>query len=443
MAESFTLEHLLDTMGTKSRSQVESFNTALKRKQITGAHACAKATVEILRVVLGIAKLQTAEQMLGAVRTIGKELSKSAPSELAVGNITRRVMYIIREEYSNKLRGLSGAKAEVEQNAKDENVRDKKKRSGSRAGDDLAASGTKSEKNVSELSLAKGSPRSRGRRSNGERGEADVGGRTMHQPSLSSVIGAWETELEPGATAEGFGLSQHFPDMRQAVMGAVNELNDEIENIYGPICEQAQEHIHAEQCILAYGWSHVVELFLKAAAKRRKFQVVIAEASPELSGFKLAAALSAVPNITVTLIPDSAIYAIMSRVNKVIVSPHAVLNDGGAMFTAGHTMTAVVAREYNVPVVGLAAVFHLTPMSEQSYEFDQSKTFGQLLSPALAMAYNEPVYQDNVEVIIPAFDFVSPDLIGLYITNNGSHQPSYIHRLLAEVYHPSDYASLL
>ena len=25
-----------------------------------------------------------------------------------------------------------------------------------------------------------------------------------------------------------------------------------------------------------------------------------------------------------------------------------------------------------------------------------------------------------------------------YVTNNGSHQPSYIHRILAEIYHPND-----
>jgi len=33
-------------------------------------------------------------------------------------------------------------------------------------------------------------------------------------------------------------------------------------------------------------------------------------------------------------------------------------------------------------------------------------------------------------------------MMGLYITNNGSHQPSYTHRVLAEMYHPTDWHAL-
>jgi translation initiation factor eIF-2B subunit beta len=44
-----------------------------------------------------------------------------------------------------------------------------------------------------------------------------------------------------------------------------------------------------------------------------------------------------------------------------------------------------------------------------------------------------------IQVRVPAFDLVPPDLIDLYVTNNGSHQPSYMYRLLAEYYHPNDH----
>jgi hypothetical protein len=46
-------------------------------------------------------------------------------------------------------------------------------------------------------------------------------------------------------------------------------------------------------------------------------QLVIAESNPGLDGHKLAASLCKVPSIGVTLIPDSNIYALMARVNKV------------------------------------------------------------------------------------------------------------------------------
>jgi translation initiation factor 2B subunit (eIF-2B alpha/beta/delta family) len=45
--------------------------------------------------------------------------------------------------------------------------------------------------------------------------------------------------------------------------------------------------------------------------------LIIAEGAPGLDGHKLAHSLCKVPNISVTIIPDSNIYAIMARVNKV------------------------------------------------------------------------------------------------------------------------------
>jgi hypothetical protein len=83
------------------------------------------------------------------------------------------------------------------------------------------------------------------------------------------------------------------------------------------ICQRAQEHIHADECILTYGYSKIVEQFLKAAGAKRKFQLIIAESSPGLDGHKLAQSLCKIPSISITLIPDNNIYAFMARVNKV------------------------------------------------------------------------------------------------------------------------------
>jgi len=37
-----------------------------------------------------------------------------------------------------------------------------------------------------------------------------------------------------------------------------------------------------------------------------------------------------------------------------------------------------------------------------------------------------------------SYDYIPPELVDLYITNTGCHQPSYIYRLLADSYHPDD-----
>lgn len=56
----------------------------------------------------------------------------------------------------------------------------------------------------------------------------------------------------------------------------------------------------------------------------------------------------------------------------------------------------------------------------------------------------------NMDVLNPAFDYIPPDLVSLYITNvyvfnslttnlsRGCYIPSYIYRLLAEYYDPDD-----
>jgi len=58
--------------------------------------------------------------------------------------------------------------------------------------------------------------------------------------------------------------------------------------------------------------------------------------------------------VEVTLISDAAVFAIMSRVNKVIVGTHAVMADGGLKAVCGSHTVALAAKHYSVPVSILA-----------------------------------------------------------------------------------------
>lgn len=46
------------------------------------------------------------------------------------------------------------------------------------------------------------------------------------------------------------------------------------------IAMQALEHIHSNEVIMTIGYSHTVEAFLKEAARKRKFHVIVAECAP-------------------------------------------------------------------------------------------------------------------------------------------------------------------
>jgi translation initiation factor eIF-2B subunit beta len=110
--------------------------------------------------------------------------------------------------------------------------------------------------------------------------------------------------------------------------------------------------------------------------------------------------------------------------------------DGGAISSSGHLMVATAAKEFLVPVVGISGAFSLTPL----FAHNQTLALQQLQSPVSAIPYNTDVNFTNVEVVFPAFDHIPPDLISLYVTNDGSQLPSYMFRLLSEHYHPKDYS---
>ncbi len=49
-----------------------------------------------------------------------------------------------------------------------------------------------------------------------------------------------------------------------------------------------------------------------------------------------------------------------------------------------------------------------------------------------------PVARRFVHVHSPAFDYIAPELISLFVTDTGGYTPSYVYRLLAEYYSSQD-----
>ena len=212
---------------------------------------------------------------------------------------------------------------------------------------------------------------------------------------------------------------------------------NELEDLHKSINEQAVNHIHSGEIILTSGRSKTVELFLKAAAaKKRDFQVMVAEGAPYNGGHDMAKSLSSA-GIPTTVIPDAAVFAVMARVNKVVLPAHAVLANGGLVASTGSNLVALAAHHNSVPVVCTTGLFKLCPV----FPHEGQDTLNDLVSPSLVIEYAEMNEQSlgNVEFVNPVHDFVRPEHIDLFITNVGSFQPSFIYRLLAEYYHADDW----
>ncbi len=140
--------------------------------------------------------------------------------------------------------------------------------------------------------------------------------------------------------------------------------------------------------------------------------------------------------IQTTVIPDSAVLAMMSRVNKVIVGTHTILADGGLKAPVGTYTAALAASHYAVPLYVCAGIAKLTPVYCTSLE----RNFGEFVSPAETLRGMDGEVLAKIDnAATPVFEYVPPELVTLFVSNISGHAPSYVYRLLSELYHPKDY----
>ena len=113
------------------------------------------------------------------------------------------------------------------------------------------------------------------------------------------------------------------------------------------------------------------------------------------------------------LVPDSSIYAIMSRVNKVILGAHAILANGGMFAITGSLLAATAARAHSTPVVVCAGQFKLTPQWNLYHEYGAL----DFADPSNVLGFEAGNLVEKVEVVNPYYDYVNPELLDVYITN--------------------------
>lgn len=117
--------------------------------------------------------------------------------------------------------------------------------------------------------------------------------------------------------------------------------------------------------------------------------------------------------ISTFLVPDSSIYAIMSRVNKVIIGAHAILANGGMFAITGSLLAATAARAHSTPLVVCAGQFKLTPLWNLYHDYGAL----DFADPSSVLGFEEGSLVDKVDVLNPYYDYVGPELIDVFITN--------------------------
>ncbi|KAK8970802.1 hypothetical protein KSP40_PGU008794 [Platanthera guangdongensis] len=396
---------------------VNDFILKLKRRKIEGSQATARQTAELLRAVVSHQRLPYTNQalaLLDAVRDIGEQLIAANPVELAVGNIVRRVLHIIREEDLTSVASAVDGLGLSTNSDDDDNFEH----------DDHPI-----------LSAAAVAAAARS---------------TLRAPSLQTLLeGLPESALAPrpsssGGDSEGKSKSAERKKLKHDVIEAINELIQDIETCHEQISEQAVGLIHQNEVILTLGRSKTVKEFLFAAnEKKRSFRVFIAEGAPRYQGHVLAKELVA-KGLQTTVITDSAVFAMISRVNMVIVGAHAIMANGGVIAPVGINMVALAAQRHAVPFVVVAGAHKLCPL----YPHNPEVLLNDLQCPSDLLDFGE--FSDCMDfstsggspllhVVNPAFDFIPSKLVSLFVTDTGGHSPSYMYRLIADYYSSDDF----
>lgn len=398
---------------------VNDFVAKLSKRKVEGSQATSRLTAELLRSVVSLQRLpptNSAAVLIEAVRGIGVKLVAANPVELAVGNIVRRVLHIIREE---DLSLLTSKTSDLDLSA---------------ASDD---EGTIDQDYDPTQSAA---------------AAAAAAKSFLRPPSLHALLENMSDKAVPSNnyTSSSGGDSEEKSKadklartrkLKHDVIEAINILIEDIDTCHELIAEQAVEHIHQNEVILTLGSSRTTFEFLCAAKeKKRSFRVVVAEGAPRYQGHALAKELVS-RGLQTIVVTDSAVFAMISRVNMVIVGVHAVMANGGVIAPVGMNMVALAAQKHAVPFVVVAGIHKLCP----SYPHNPEVCLNDMRSPAELLEFGrfsncmEFGSGAPLQVVNPGFDYVAPELVSLLITDIGGHNPSYMYRLISDYYSADDF----
>jgi translation initiation factor eIF-2B subunit beta len=389
-------------------------------------------TVDIIKSMIGSTRWRSPAQLLALLRGLGKELDAAGGfREPAIGNVVRRVLAAVREEVIN------GATAVDEE-------------SNTTGGTPAKSSRGRLDRSSLESMLwalpqhVKTSSSGSSRSMTLQQTASQEQRRTTRSESVESVGDILEQQ-----TMIDFNLPPIFfqtprPDLKQNLMENIVEITSDLEDLHNTINDQATNHIHSGEVILTYGKSDTILEFLQAAAaKKLRFTVIVCEGAwrdGKYEGHEMARLLTESTKEEYSIedacvIPDSAIFAMMARVNKVLLPAHAVLANGGLVSPSGCNLVALAAAENAVPCVCLTGIYKLTPL----FPHEGQDTLNDLLSPCSVVDYRSQQGK-NVDFINPLYVYIRPEHIKLYVTNVGSFQPSYIYRLLSEYYSQEDWS---
>lgn len=229
---------------------------------------------------------------------------------------------------------------------------------------------------------------------------------------------------EPALRHEIFFVTEKVKISKNPRKDAIVLCNFYIKNIASvkkKIALYGSRKIRNKDIIMTHCHSNtVMAIFREAKKQGKKFSVIVTETRPKMQGERTAADLlrMRVPFIYVV---DSAMALFMKHATKVFVGADAILSDGSIVNKIGTEATAIVAKEFRVPVFSAAG----------THKFDEKTIFG-FEEPIEERDPKEIWNNKKIKILNPAFDITSANYISEIITERGVFSPDALAAILSK-----------
>lgn len=345
-------------------------------------------------------KWTSVDHLLQRVHDVGKKLVLARPKELVIGNLVRRVLYLIRSEAEEDRAGNG-----------DDSVSEMSNLPGDEP--QHLSSGSSPPGSGAVSSSPRPPPRLMTLASTGSfHVPKSMFNMLSDSPSgMGSLMGSPFGRGSGASTPMSHAQVANISALREEVLDGIGELKDEIASADEQIAAYAEPQILPGSTVLIYKPNSTVEKFLLAAAKKRKFTVLIGMDSP-----KQAEAYNKSSNFREQLtklhidsmVLAGSVSAHMSRVNTVVLNARAIAPCGAVVVDAGVTRIARAANNANRTVIVLGAVYKLCPQDVPDLE-----TLVDIGGPNMSR-YGD---MSGIDIRILLTEYIKPDLIDFYVTN--------------------------
>ncbi|KAH9598304.1 Initiation factor 2B-related [Trypanosoma melophagium] len=256
--------------------------------------------------------------------------------------------------------------------------------------------------------------------------------------------------------AEDVESGTQFPvrlgDFFDSVLERIQAFRAEIEGMCEELCSRAPKQLHPTDTVITLGSSNTTRHYLLHALKNgMAFKVIILESAPHSGNGAQQLAAELANHTFVQVLPDSSAFAVMGTCTKVLIGVESVLANGGLLAPIGTHPLCIAAKHFAVPVLVATITLKMSPyyprdayctslvkISRSSAQEIPWNTYG---SPGEVLPTPYGVNVDNVgafTVHSPVTEYVPPELVTLYATNESEYTPSQIHRVVRENYNPED-----